>query len=444
MKISNSITLGLLASLVLLFSACGESSNSGDDTQKDDDKGVSTTFTGYVVDAGVSGLDYKCSPSQKSGVTDINGTYTCEREDSVEFFLGTLSLGSVTAQEYITPSVLFPGDEEAALNFAQLLQSLDSDNNPSNGIEIDESLLQTLDMPIIFTNPTFDEDMQQELDKSNVTLVSEVDATEHLSDTFINLNIESDGTSPRAYQWIEGEWGECNGGCGSNNAVQIREVTCEDSQGTKDETQCNIDIKPETTQSCTASECETNPTPEPNTPTAEPTPTPTPTPTPKPDPLSIPVISSSQQAEFLNAINAARSEVRTCGQYGEMGPSPALSWNSKLYSAAYEHNYDMAKSNTFSHTGSGTQYDNTAVQDELGVGSSIVNRIEYYNYSWRAVGENIAAGQTSVSEVMIGWLNSEGHCKNIMNATFTEVGMSLYQISSGYRYYWTQNFGDTF
>ena len=36
--------------------------------------------------------------------------------------------------------------------------------------------------------------------------------------------------------------------------------------------------------------------------------------------------------------------------------------------------------------------------------------------------ENIANGYASEQSVMNGWLGSEGHCKNIMNGSFKEMG----------------------
>lgn len=41
---------------------------------------------------------------------------------------------------------------------------------------------------------------------------------------------------------------------------------------------------------------------------------------------------------------------------------------------------------------------------------------------WRAIGENIAAGQGSARKVMAGWLSSPGYCANIMSGDFTEMG----------------------
>ena len=63
------------------------------------------------------------------------------------------------------------------------------------------------------------------------------------------------------------------------------------------------------------------------------------------------------------------------------------------------------------------------------------DRIKAAGYNWRTYGENIAMGQTTEQIVMNSWLESEGHCKNIMNKNFKDIGVGR----SGN--YWTQVFG---
>ena len=70
----------------------------------------------------------------------------------------------------------------------------------------------------------------------------------------------------------------------------------------------------------------------------------------------------------------------------------------------------------------------------------MTDRIVFAGYNFKgyksfAVGENIAFGQTSIKEVMAGWFKSEGHCKNLMNPAFKEVGVA--ENSK----YWVQDFG---
>ena len=86
---------------------------------------------------------------------------------------------------------------------------------------------------------------------------------------------------------------------------------------------------------------------------------------------------------------------------------------------------DMAQNNYFSHTSPtyGSPFD----------------LMKKYGISYRTAGENIAMGQTSPSQVMNGWMNSEGHRANILNSSFTKIGVGVVQNASG-RYYWTQHF----
>jgi len=111
--------------------------------------------------------------------------------------------------------------------------------------------------------------------------------------------------------------------------------------------------------------------------------------------------------EFLAAVNQARSVNRKCGNT-RYGPAPPVSWSGILAMAAYLHSKDMVLKTTLSHTGSD--------------GSSAGQRILRQGYPWRAYGENVAAGNPTVSTVIRGWLESERHCRNLMNPAFTEIG----------------------
>ncbi|MET0661220.1 MAG: CAP domain-containing protein [Steroidobacteraceae bacterium] len=63
-------------------------------------------------------------------------------------------------------------------------------------------------------------------------------------------------------------------------------------------------------------------------------------------------------------------------------------------------------------------------------------------FSWRNVGENIAAGPTTAPDVVTLWLKSPGHCANIMSPEFTHMGLAFAEDrkrQSGV--YWAQEFG---
>ncbi|OWZ23527.1 SCP-like extracellular protein [Phytophthora megakarya] len=124
------------------------------------------------------------------------------------------------------------------------------------------------------------------------------------------------------------------------------------------------------------------------------------------------------QAELLNAVNRERSA---------NGVAP-LCMNSKLQNAAQGHSNDMAAKDYMSHTGSD--------------GSTMSQRVQGAGYDRTAAGENVAAGQTSVEEVMKAWMASTRHRDNILRKKFTMFGCGYaYGDSSTYKHYWTQNFG---
>lgn len=135
---------------------------------------------------------------------------------------------------------------------------------------------------------------------------------------------------------------------------------------------------------------------------------------------------SQADIDMLAAVNQARTQARSCGS--SHAPAVAtVAWNCKLEQAAEGHSRDMENNGFFDHTGS----------NGLGPGDRVTNA----GYSWRAVSENIAAGQTSISRVMSGWLDSPGHCTNIMSGSVTQLGASrVSSTSAGYSDYWTQNF----
>jgi len=146
--------------------------------------------------------------------------------------------------------------------------------------------------------------------------------------------------------------------------------------------------------------------------------------------------------QYLNIINQARSKSQNCGTRGIFPATKVLTWNEKLYNAAYEHSNDMAITNTFSHAGSGQASDRVGVL--LGKVSSARERIDAHGYKWSIYAENIGAGTNidTVEKIVSQLLGSDGHCANIMNPLFREVGMAMVKNSnSQYTHYWTQNFG---
>jgi uncharacterized protein YkwD len=67
-------------------------------------------------------------------------------------------------------------------------------------------------------------------------------------------------------------------------------------------------------------------------------------------------------------------------------------------------------------------------------------RMTNAGFTGTEVGENIAAGYDSPEAVVAGWMDSDGHCSNIMNGAATLIGVGYYR-GGGYYHYWTQDFG---
>lgn len=65
-----------------------------------------------------------------------------------------------------------------------------------------------------------------------------------------------------------------------------------------------------------------------------------------------------------------------------------------------------------------------------------------FGISYRAVGENIAAGQRTPEAVMASWMNSSGHRANILSASYRKLGVGCVQTGEGFGIYWTQLFTD--
>ncbi len=136
---------------------------------------------------------------------------------------------------------------------------------------------------------------------------------------------------------------------------------------------------------------------------------------------------------MLSLINQVRAEGCNCGDT-YMEPVPALEWNSQAEEAATAHTVDMAENSFMGHSGSD--------------GSSAGDRLRRAGYSYRTWGENVAQGQRTEEDVMNSWLNSAGHCRNIMNPNFTHVGAAKVTGETQCPYpwfcypsiYWTQVF----
>lgn len=129
----------------------------------------------------------------------------------------------------------------------------------------------------------------------------------------------------------------------------------------------------------------------------------------------------------LARINAARAVARACG--GTAYPATAaLAWSDALARASAAHATEMAVNDRFSHSGLD--------------GSSPGTRAVAAGYGSSYVGENIGAGYASLDEALARWLESSGHCANLMDGGYQHVAVACAsQSGSTYGTYWVLMLG---
>ncbi|MGI8314698.1 CAP domain-containing protein [Halobacillus mangrovi] len=125
---------------------------------------------------------------------------------------------------------------------------------------------------------------------------------------------------------------------------------------------------------------------------------------------------SSEVSAFEQKVVELTNEERA-----KQGLQP-LELDTELSAVAKDKSLDMQNNNYFSHNSPtyGSPFD----------------MMKQYGIDYRTAGENIAMGQTSPEQVVEGWMNSDGHRKNIMNPNFTHIGVGHAENGN----YWTQMF----
>jgi len=127
------------------------------------------------------------------------------------------------------------------------------------------------------------------------------------------------------------------------------------------------------------------------------------------------VVPSKAQApqlanRALELVNEARARGARCGVRA-FAPAPPVRLSGTLASVAFGHAADMAEHNYFEH-------------EDL-AGRTPADRVKAVGYQEKLVGENIAYGPKTAEEVVQGWLDSPGHCENIMDPRFAEMGIAF-------------------
>ena len=131
--------------------------------------------------------------------------------------------------------------------------------------------------------------------------------------------------------------------------------------------------------------------------------------------LNIPMIDASvtnYESEVIRLVNEIRVK----------NGLKALEADWELSRVARIKSQDMKDNNYFSHTSP--------------VYGSPFNMIKNFGISYKSAAENIAKGQSTPQAVVNAWMNSQGHRANILNSSYTKIGVGY--VSGGN--YWTQMF----
>ena len=123
-----------------------------------------------------------------------------------------------------------------------------------------------------------------------------------------------------------------------------------------------------------------------------------------------------------SVLNYEKEVVRLVNKERSSRGLPSLTMDWQLSRVARYKSQDMHDRGYFSHTSPtyGSPFD----------------MISAFGINYRSAGENIAKGQRTPQEVVNAWMNSSGHRANILNASFTKIGVGY--VANGN--YWTQMF----
>jgi uncharacterized protein YkwD len=120
---------------------------------------------------------------------------------------------------------------------------------------------------------------------------------------------------------------------------------------------------------------------------------------------------SADEQKLLDLTNEARKKANL----STLLPNPIL------FDVARKHAANMAKQGKVSH-----------ILD----GKDVFGRLDAAGYKWASAGENLATSKKrTVSDVMQGWMASQGHRETICKPKFKEIGIGIVKDANGVVYY---------
>lgn len=215
MKLKN--ILATSATCAFLLVGCGGGSGSNDDTdandnsdmdsmdaEEDSDSDNTNVLTGVFLDSAVVGASY--ATETLTGETNDAGEFSYLEGESVTFSVGSLTFPTVPAAEQVSPVDIASGSADpsaTSTNIARLLQSLDDDGNPDNGIVISAGAAA---MATLLNFDVSTTEFENNADVINLVAGSGSVTTSLISAEAANQHLNETLNGPTAQTSISGLW----------------------------------------------------------------------------------------------------------------------------------------------------------------------------------------------------------------------------------------------
>lgn len=195
----------LVICLISLFIGCGGSSSNTNDDQYDPDNSLiesNLSKSGYLIDSAIQGVTYKTD--SLSGTTDSSGKFEYNSDDSeITFTIGDITIATFVLSNINEDDTIYPTDlvnthrtdinNTKVVKILRFVQSLDDDNNPDNGININETTRDKLSQKFNLLDDNISHSyLENHLSNLNIPYRDEDLAKEHFYKTLENKRITGD------------------------------------------------------------------------------------------------------------------------------------------------------------------------------------------------------------------------------------------------------------
>lgn len=194
----NVLALSVVAALSsLALAGCGGGGDgaSSDNGNNGGNGGNATkpTLTATFIDSAVVGLNYTCG--SYTALTDEQGQFLFNDGDTCAFKLGSIPLGETQVkkgQTMVTPyTIAEKGDKDRAIRIAALLQTMDADNDPANGITLKPDVIAKLGNTLRFdSDDAFNTSLNEALKQAQIDkkVVDTTAAAAHMNASLAVIN----------------------------------------------------------------------------------------------------------------------------------------------------------------------------------------------------------------------------------------------------------------